>query len=148
MYGAIPKGSLIGISPVILEKDAGGTFAVGDFVKFSSGEYVVGTAAAAVAGVAMEAATSASSGVAANITPYLMVLMDNDNDTTTFAATHPGTYFDFIGATGAMLVDTNTTSATTGCLLCLEYNPQGVGLDSDTSIGKYVVIESLFNTLA
>jgi len=148
MYGAIPKGSLIGISPVILEKDGAGTFAAGDFVKFSSGEYVVGTAAAAVAGVALEAGTSSSEDVQANITPYLMVLMDNDNDGTTFASTHPGTYFDFIGATGVMQVDTSSTSSTSGCLLCLEYNPQGVGLDSDTSIGKYVVIESLFNTLA
>ena len=148
MYGAIPRGSLMGIAPVMLEKDAAGTFAAGDFVKFSTGEYVVGTAAAAVAGVAMEAATSASVDVLANVTPLMMVIMDADNDATTFASTHVGTYFDFIGATGAMYVDSSSTSSTSGCMLCLEYNPQGVGYDSDTSIGKFVVIESLYNTLA
>ena len=56
-------------------------------------------------------------------------LLENDNDTTTFAATHVGTYFDLTGATGAQQVDTSTTS-TTGQLLCIGYNPGIRGTDA------------------
>lgn len=60
-------------------------------------------------------------------------LLKNDNLVTTFAASHVGTYFDLIGATGAQLVDTSTTS-TTGQLLCIAYNPGIRGTDSTYGI--------------
>lgn len=143
MYGVKPIGSLAGLDRIHMEFNAAGTFAASDFVKFdgSTGELVVATAGASILGVAREAATNASTAVSVDITPFMVVLMDNDNDTETFAATHVGEWGDFIGGTGAMLVDSNTLSSTKAQLQCLAYNPQGYGFDSDTSIGKFIVIE-------
>lgn len=143
MYGAIPIKSLFGGDRVHKEFNAAGTFADNDFVKFdgSTGELVVATAGASILGVSKEDATSASTGVLVDITPNMVVLMDNDNDTETFAATHVGEWGDFTGGTGAMQVDSNTLSTTKAQLMCLEYNPQGFGLDSDTSIGLFYVGE-------
>jgi len=143
MYGAIPIGSFFGISDVLKEYDAGGTFALGDFVKMSSGELVVATAGDALFGLSNEAATSASVKVQVNITPGLEVIMDNDDVGTTFAATLVGTLFDITGATGAQIVDTSTTGAT-GQLYCWGYNPQGFGFNSDTSIGRFSLSERPF----
>jgi hypothetical protein len=70
--------------------------------------------------------------------------MDNDNDTDTFAATDVGNYYDIVGTTGIMQVDT-TTHATTGQLLAVEYNPQGFGADSDTSLGLFCIAETIFH---
>jgi len=141
MYGAKPQGSYFGLSAAYDERLGAGTFAEYDFVKHSGGELVVGTAGANVYGVAEEAGTAAGTGLKVNVTPFLVVLMDNDNDSTTFAASHVGTMFDFTGATGVMQVDTSTTS-TSGQLYCLEYNPQGYEMDNDTSIGLFMVRES------
>jgi len=145
MYGARVIKSLIGADRVHMEFNAAGTFAASDFVKLdgSTGELVVGTASTSILGVAKEAATSASTGVSVDITPYMVVLMDNDNDTETFAATHVGEWGDFTGATGAMQVDSNTLSSTKAQLQCIAYNPQGISLsyDSDTSLGLFVVVE-------
>jgi hypothetical protein len=71
----------------------------------------------------------------------MVVLMDNDNDTETFAATHVGEWGDFVGGTGAMIVNSDTLSTTKAQLQCLAYNPQGFGYDSDTSIGLFYVAE-------
>lgn len=143
MYGAIPVGSRFSAPTLHKKYDGGGTFAKGDFVKLSSGELVVATAGDTnILGVALAAGTSSSVNVAVDVTPGLMVIMDNDNVGTTFAATHVGTKFDITGSTGAHLVDTSTTG-TTGNLLCLAYNPQGYGFDTDTSIGLFSVDESL-----
>jgi hypothetical protein len=147
MYGAIPKGSLAGgITDTIREYNSAGTFAANDLAMIdgSTGEVVVATAGSRLMGVALEAATSASTGVAINITPWLLVLMDNDNDTETFAATHIGEWGNFIGGTGAMQVDSNTLSTTVAQLMCVEYNPQGHGYDSDTSIGIFMISESMW----
>ena len=142
-YGARAVGSTLGISDVLMEFDGGGTFAAQDLVKFDgSGEIVVATAAAEYAGVALEAGTSSSEDVAVNVTPYLQVLMDNDNDSLTFAAAHVGEFFAFTGGTGAMQIDTDTAHVTTQRgFICLEYNPQGYGYDSDTSVGKFQCLE-------
>ena len=75
------------------------------------------------------------------VNPDALYLVDNDNVSTTFAVTHQGTYFDLTGATGAQLVDTNTTS-TTGQLVCIEYNPQIQPYESDTSMGLFAIAES------
>lgn len=143
MYGAIPVGSEFGISDVLRSYLGGGTFAKGDLVMLSSGEAVVATATNRVIGVANEAATSSSTNVEINVTPGLRVIMDNDNDSTTFAASHVGTYFDMIGSTGAHLVDTSSTT-TAATLYCLAYNPQGYGFDTDTSIGLFMLAETQY----
>ena len=145
MTGARPIGSTLGISDVLMEFNGGGTFAAHDLVKFDgSGELAVATAGAMFLGVALEAGTSSTDNILVNVTPYLQVIMDNDNDSTTFAAAHTGEYADFIGATGAMYIDSNTHSVDAEAgFICLEYNPKGFGsgLDSDTSIGRYQCLE-------
>jgi hypothetical protein len=143
MYGARVIKSLIGADRVHMEFNASGTFAASDFVIFdgSTGEVTVATNGVSILGVAREAATNASTNVSIDISPYMVVLMDNDNDAETFAATHVGEWGDFTGATGAMQVDSNTLSTTKAQLQCLAYNPQGYGYDSDTSIGLFLVTE-------
>ena len=143
MYGVKVIGSLYGGDRVHKEFNAAGTFAAGDFVMFdgSTGEVVVATAGSSILGVAKEAATSASEDVLIDITPNMVVIMDNDNDTETFAATHVGEWGNFTGGTGVMQVDSNTLSSTKAQLQCLKYNPQGVGYDDDTSIGEFYVAE-------
>lgn len=126
---------------------SGVTITKGDFVYFASGEVTnASIATQKLIGMALETKT----GTADNLTkvlvcvdPTMRYLVDNDNDSTTFAATHVGTYFDLTGATGAQLVDTNTTS-TTGQLLCLEYNPQVDPVRDDTSWGVFVIAEHYF----
>lgn len=104
-----------------------------------------------IAGVAMQAASGASTTVKIAVAcpvegGRMTVLMDNDNVGTTFAASHEGGNFDVTGGTGAMVVDTSTitqggTKATNiQQLKCIEYNPQGFGFDTDTSIGLYEIV--------
>ncbi len=124
------------------------TITKGDSVMFSSGRLAVGTAGSKVIGVANETLTSAATSVSFAETivarPGDLFIADNDNVGTTFAATHVGTYFDVVGATNAQQIDTSTTT-TTGTWLCLEYNPQGHGLDSDVSIGLFTPAETVFD---
>jgi len=150
MYGARVIKSLSGQDRIHMDFNAAGTFAANDFVMLdgSTGEVVVATAGNSILGVAKEAATSASTGVLVDITPMMVVLMDNDNDTETFAATHVGEWGDFTGGTGAMLVNSNTLSSTKAQLQCLVYNPKGYGFDSDTSIGLFLVAERQFSEQA
>lgn len=150
MYGARVIKSLAGIDRVHMEFNAAGTFAASDFVMLdgSTGEVVVATASSSILGVAREAATNASTGVQVDITPYMVVLMDNDNDAETFAATHVGEWGDFTGGTGAMQINSNTLSTTKAQLQCLAYNPKGYGFDSETSIGLFLVAERQFSEQA
>lgn len=123
----------------------------GDLLTLTSGKLDSGTdvAGTKIIGLANETVTGNSGG-----TNYCEVIIprpgdlyigDNDNDGTTFAATHVGTYFDVLSAaSGSQQVDTSTT-ATTGQLLCIEYNPQGHGFDSDTSIGLFSPAETYFD---
>jgi hypothetical protein len=143
MYGARVIKSLSGQDRVHMEFNAAGTFAANDFVMLdgSTGEVVVATAGSSILGVAKEAATASSTGVLVDITPNMVVLMDNDNVGETFAATHVGEWGDFTGGTGAMLVDSNSLSTTVAQLQCLAYNPKGYGFDADTSIGLFYVAE-------
>ncbi len=123
----------------------GVTITKGDFVYFASGKLtnssiagqkLAGVAAATVVG-------TGSNDCEVIVNPTALYAVDNDNDSTTFAATHVGTYFDLTGATGAQQVDTSTTT-TTGQLVAVEYNPQISGLESDTSIGLFMIAESAF----
>jgi hypothetical protein len=148
MYGARVIKSLSGADRVHMEFNAGGTFAANDFVKFdSSGEIVVGTAGNGILGVAVEAGASGTDNVLIDISPYMVVLMDNDNDSHTFDAGDVGHTGNFTGGTGAMQVDTSDLADTVGQLRCLAYNPQGYGYDDDTSIGLFFVIERMLGEM-
>lgn len=124
---------------------SGVTVNEGDFVYFASG--VVTNASVAtqrILGMALGTATGNAGGtvkVSVCIDPNMVYLVDNDNLVTTFAATHVGTNFDLIGAAGAQLIDTSSTS-TTGSLTCVEYNPKIDPVASDTSWGLFVINEN------
>jgi hypothetical protein len=126
---------------------SGVTINKGDFVYFASGVITNATVAGAkLLGMALDTQTGNAAGTVKAlicVDPTMRYLVDNDNIGTTFGATHPGTYFDLIGATGAQLVDTSTTG-TTGSLLCLEYNPQVDPVRTDTSWGTFVIAEHYF----
>lgn len=127
---------------------SGVTVTAGDFVYWASGRITSATIAGArCVGVVEQTATGNAGGtVKAMVTvePTAKYLVDNDNVGTTFAASHVGTYFDLIGATGAQLVDTSSTSTTTGQLYCVEYNPQIDPVKSDTSQGVFIISEHAF----
>jgi hypothetical protein len=127
---------------------SGVTITDGDFVYFASGRITNSSVAGArILGMALQTATGTAGTVKCLvcIDPTMRYLVDNDNDTTTFAATHVGTNFDLIGATGAQLVDTSSTG-TTGSLICIEYNPQIDPVKTDTSWGVFMIAENVLNT--
>ena len=127
---------------------SGVTVTAGDFVYFSSGRIISTTVSGAGVrpiGMVLETATGNAAGTVSAlvcIDDDVRFLLQNDNVGTTFAASHVGTYFNLTGATGAQLVDTSTTSATLGQLLCLEYNPQIDPVKSDTTYGVFVLVNS------
>jgi len=127
---------------------AGEAIAVNDFVNLvGDGKVEAADAGDPIFGIALEAATAEDDVITiAKVTPGMQFLMDNNNTSTTFAKTHVGARFDITGNSGEMLVDTSTAdqegdATDHGQLFCLEYNPQGFGLDSDTSIGIFQVAE-------
>lgn len=149
MYGVDFKGSVLGVSPVYKGGFVGNaTAAARDFANLESGKLELCSAGDEITGILMMAMTNTSTDVMLNITPGMIVVMDNDNVGTTFAVTHVGARFDITGATGAMLVDTSTASATAGSLsgqlACEAYSPNDVGYDGDASIGRFRVIERTF----
>lgn len=128
---------------------SGVTVTKGDFVYFASGRITSASVAGArCVGMVLETATGNAGGTVKALVcvdPLMRYLLDNDNDTTTFAASHVGTNFDLIGATGAQLVDTSSTG-TSGQLLCLEYNPQIDPVRTDASWGVFILAEHAFFT--
>lgn len=127
---------------------SGVTVTEGDFVYFASGRITSASVAGQpLIGMALATGTGNAGGtvkVLVQASPSAKYIVDNDNIGTTFAASHVGTKFDLIGATGAQLIDTSTTSATTGQMLCLEYNPPVDPLKSDTSQGVFKISEHYF----
>ena len=130
---------------------SGVTVTKGDFVYFASGRLTSASVAGQpLIGMVLETATGNAGGTVEALVivdPDATYLLDNDNVGTTFAASHVGTKFDLIGATGAQLADTSSTSATTGQLLCLEYNPQVDPVKTDVSQGKFKIAEHAFYPL-
>lgn len=143
----IPRGSAYGFANRFMRFDSNDTFIATDIVNVEAGQVQIAGTGDFIAGIAMEAATASSSDVKVNVTPGLRLVLDNDNDSTTFAATHVGQRFDIAGDTGAQIVDTssaqNTYTGPAGQLLCIAYNPQDIrpDLDSDTSVGLFIVME-------
>lgn len=130
----------------IVTLTAGEAIAANDFVTIlTDGQAEVSGAGEGIFGIALEAASASGKKVRVlRAHPGMVVMMDNDNVGTTFAATHVGARFDIVGSTGAQLVDTSTVKqdgTDDGQLFCIEYNPQGYGYDSDTSIGLFEIAE-------
>ena len=139
-------GSIFVTTDIILSFDSATTLTEGDLVNLQNGELQLADGGENILGQILEDATSASTGVQVNATPGLVIVMDNDEVGGAFPSTSAGEFFDIIGATGAQLVDTSSSAAgettgSSGQLLCLAYNPQGVGVDSDTSYGKFLIKE-------
>lgn len=130
---------------------SGVTVTEGDFVYWASGRITSASVAGQpLVGVVQSTATGNAGGTVKALVivePNAKYLVDNDNVGTTFAASHVGTKFDLTGATGAQLVDTSTTSATTGQLYCVEYNPQIDPVKSDVSQGIFKIAEHAFYPL-
>lgn len=78
--------------------------------------------------------------VLVNIERDARYLIKGDNVGTTLAVTHEGTYFDLTGNAGSQLVDTSTTSATTGQLVLIKFNPGIRG--TDATYGIYRIAEN------
>lgn len=68
--------------------------------------------------------------VLVNIERDARYLMKSDQIGTTLAVTHEGTYFDLIGSPGSQLIDSSTTSATTGQMVLIKFNPGIRGTDA------------------
>jgi hypothetical protein len=140
-------GSFYGISSVQKTFLGGAVFAAGDIVMWqgttvgTGGELVIATAGTALLfGVSLGTGANATD-VQIDITPGLVVYMDNDNDTNTFGAGYVGQMADLIGATGAMLVDTSShTTNTSAQMACVGYDPRG----NDASMGAYLLKERAF----
>jgi len=157
MYGAKYVGNLGGGTAPVAAKyliKASEVITRGDWLTFDDGTGKVDVAAAdePLLGVANETVTGNSGGTnyveVILALPGTQFLMDNDNDTETFAQTDVGEWHAITGTTGAQQVDTNvgaaTPSSSANQLLCLGYNPQGYGYDSDTSIGLYTPTYTYF----
>lgn len=143
-YGARVVGSLNNNVRVFHKFVAGGTFAAGDFVMLegTTGQIIAATAGSSILGIARRAGTDGTANIPVDITSGMLVIMDNDLDTqTSIDATDCLEFANIIGGTGAQVVDTNTHSATKAQLLLLKNNPQGYGVDSDVSMGLYLVVE-------
>lgn len=140
-------GTLNGDNAAVLKSfivTSGVTVTANDFVYFASGKVTNATVAGARL-IGQAQSTVVGDGVLqvlVNVSPDAVYAMKNDNVGTTFAATHVGTYFDLIGATNAQLIDTSTTSATTGQMLCLEYAPDIAG--GDITYGVFKIAEHAF----
>ena len=112
--------------------------AEGDPVSLEDDTAIVTTAGLAIFGVAEEAVTGDGT-LAIQIQCGLDIEyeVDNDNDTNDFAAAGygGGKYFDTIGTTGAVLVDTSSASATSGQLICVDEAPDA----DDASQGRFKI---------
>lgn len=148
VYGFAPRGSFIPGIPSVRRQytQTSAVAAAGDAATLTSGTSIVATAGQQLIGIYEKAATS--SGTAhINITPFLCVFGDSDQDGTTLAATHIGTRFDHVGTTGAMLIDSSSTGAT-GQFSMLEFNSDLPAYKGDASIALFMIVESMLYTSA
>ena len=152
-YGARYVGTTDGKSNALTQAfivKSGVTVTAKDFVYIVDDEGVVSSASIAGArllGVAKSTVVGDGSATVLVITePNALYLVDNDNDSETFAVTHVGRLFDLTGATGVQQVDTSAESQTGAQLFCHEYNPQIDPYKTDTSIGLYSIAEHAFQS--
>lgn len=159
MYGAKYVGNFNGGAPSLgsFKIKAAEAIAKGDWLTIddTTGKVCVAAADKPLLGIANETVTGNAGGTnkvqVILAVPGAKFLMDNDNDSETFAQGDVGEFHALTGTTGVQQVDTNVDSATptstANQLLCLEYNPQGYlgGVyDADTSIGLYTPVYTYF----
>lgn len=130
----------------VIKVPAGEAIAANDLVVMKTdGQAELLAVGELVFGQALNAVTAAGADLYVLRGDRMQFIMDNDNTGTTFAASHIGGRFDGGGATGAQVIDTSTIAQTgtgdTGQFLAIDYNPQGFGYDSDTSLGIFAVAE-------
>lgn len=112
----------------------------GDPVSLEDDTAIVSTAGLAIHGVAMETVVNGAGGtetIKIQCGKDIVYKIDNDNDTNTFAGAGygAGKYYDMIGTTGAVQIDTSSASATAGQVACIDEAPDA----SDTSIGLFKI---------
>lgn len=141
MAGFQPRGSFVSGIPSMRRQftQTSAVAAAGDSAMLSSGVAALGTAGSALIGI-YEVAASSGGTAKVNVTPFLVVIGDGDQDSTTLAATHVGTRFDLVGATGEQLIDTSTTGAS-GQFVMLEFNSDIAPYAGDASIGVFMIAE-------
>lgn len=149
VLGNIDGGANFATYPFIVAN--GVTVTAGDFVYLTSGKLSSATITGdpRPVGMVTETATGNATGtVKANviIDDDVKYLLQSDGSGT-FDATSVGKYFDLTGATGVQKVLGSSSSATTGVLLCLEYNPQIDPVAADTTYGVFVLVESATDPL-
>lgn len=152
----IPKGPLFVLAEVLRNFDSNVTAQQFDLVNVQANQFEIVDGGEKIAGFINQKGsfTSSSTSVEVNITPFMTLVIDNDNDSATFAATDVGKVGDTIGGTGAQLLDTSslvagvTGGTSGGQLLVLEYNPQkargDASLDADLSVALVMVKEAQF----
>jgi len=157
MYGAKWVGNMQGgtapMQNFLIKADE--VITKGDWLTVDDGTGKVDVAASAtepLLGVANETVTGNSGGTnyveVILALPGTQFLMDNDNDSETFAQDDVGEWHGITGTTGAQQINTDVDAAapssTANQLVCIGYNPQGYGYDSDTSIGLYTPVLTYF----
>jgi len=86
--------------------------------------------------------TAGTTKVLVAVEPSNKYVIDNDNDGTTFAASHVGKYFNLAAnLDDAQVIDTSTASATVGQFQCIEY-----GYNGDTTLGVYIINAHKYKT--
>lgn len=151
----IPQGTLFtGLGSVCKRFDSNDTSQQFDLVNIQSAKIKVAGASQIIAGFLNQetAITNASTNCEINITPFMTIVMANNNSGAPFAATDVGNAFDITGGTGAQVIATSTrvTSMTIGAptvaMRCIKYNPQGIrdDLNTNLTIGLFVIMEAQF----
>ena len=163
MYGAKYVGNIDGGTVAMTRKfkiKISEVIAKGDILTIDTtgttgGKVTIAAANVPILGIANETVTGNATG--SNTVEVILALpgslwlIDNDNTAETFAQDDVGEWHDLAGSTtGAQLIDTNVDdsvpSGTAQQFVCVEYNPQGHGMDSDTSIGMYVPTYTYFGS--
>lgn len=111
-----------------------------DPVSLEDDTAIVTTAALPIFGVAMEAVTGdGTKTIQIQCGTDIEYEIDNDNDTNTFAGAGygAGKFYNIIGTTGAVLVDTSSAAATSATLnlSCVDEAPDA----SDVSLGRFKI---------
>lgn len=114
--------------------------AAGDPVSLENDTAIVTTAALPIFGVAQEAVTGDGTLIIQiQCGTDIEYEIDNDNDTNTFAGAGygAGKFYNIIGTTGAILVDTSSAAATSATLnlSCVDEAPDA----ADTSLGRFKI---------
>lgn len=112
------------------------TITKGDFVNVEAGYLNIAAAGEAIIGVADETVVQGATATklcAVIVDPTAVFEVISDEDTTGLAAAGAGTYYDIVGTTGAMKVDSSSTT-TSGQLMMYKF------IDANTSL--FVISEN------